>query len=146
MAKTSTNAPNDPPSSGADGMENLEPAEESETPEAPEEPEAEAAAAPPAQQPEVLPPDHAPKMPKAPASDFPAAVETTASGLKYGWQQPPTATSPVLDVCVHMGIVQARKQLPNHAVGHQWVCTCGKLFVVILNAGGKKTFQEVESV
>jgi hypothetical protein len=85
-------------------------------------------------------------MPKAPASDFPAAVETTASGLKFGWQQPPVSVSPALDICVHMGIVQARKQLPNHAVGHQWVCTCGKLFVVILNAGGKKTFQEVENV
>lgn len=82
---------------------------------------------------------------EAPEAVDPTAVDTVSTpegDKKYGWQDPAPLDFTPKDPCVHMGIVQAKKQLPNHQVGHEWVCACGTIFVVGFNSGGKKTLIE----
>lgn len=83
-----------------------------------------------------------PAPPAAPAAVDPTAVETTESGLKFGWQQ--EASRPEKDTapCMHTGVFQARQQVAAHEVGHEWACPCGVLFEVVINAGDKKTLKE----
>lgn len=81
----------------------------------------------------------------APEAVDPAAVETVSTpegDKKYGWQEPADKDFTPKDPCVHMGIVQARKQIVNHELGHEWVCTCGTIFELTLNKGGKATLSE----
>lgn len=85
-------------------------------------------------------PSDTPAMPATPVD--PAVVETTPAGLKFGWQQPPVKAPKTPEACLHMAQVQARKQLAYQEVGHEWVCTCGTIFEVVVNAGGKKTLKE----
>lgn len=79
-----------------------------------------------------------PMPPVAPAAVDPAAVETTASGLKFGWQQPPAKEYPSTMHCSHIGTVAAKQQVKFQEIGDTWVCTCGDEFVIALNTGGKK--------
>lgn len=69
----------------------------------------------------------------------PAAVGTT---FKYGWQQPAVRALLDPEPCFHMGIVQARKQIVEHELGHEWVCSCGDVFEVVLNLADKKVLLE----
>ena len=88
-------------------------------------------------------PDDEPLAPPvAPAAVDPSVVETTASGKKFGWQQAPTRNVAPVEACFHMGLVQARKQIANQEIGHEWVCTCGTEFKVSLNTSGKKILRE----
>ena len=85
----------------------------------------------------------------APAAIDATAVETvmTVEGeKKYGWQQEPIKPELVAEPCFHTGIVQARKQVPAYEIGHEWICTCGTIFVVHVNRGGKKTLIEKDSI
>jgi hypothetical protein len=56
---------------------------------------------------------------------------------KPGWQQP--AVTPVRrrPECLHFGLLFASFTLSVHPVGHQWVCTCGQVFVVTSGREGK---------
>lgn len=96
--------------------------------------------------PQVPTEDETPVVPIAPAAVDATAVGTTETGLKYGWQDAPIVEPVEEEICYHMGIVQARKQIPQHELGHEWACTCGQVFKVILNTGGKKVLTEVESI
>lgn len=89
---------------------------------------------------ETLPPPPPAPIPAGPID--PTAVETTESGLKYGWQQEPTRPEKDTAPCMHTGIFQARQQVASHALGHEWVCSCGTTFEVVLNSGAKKTLKE----
>jgi len=42
-----------------------------------------------------------------------------------GWRQP--ASRPT---CAHWGLIAAQLSVYRHEVGHEWVCKCGKVFVV----------------
>lgn len=53
-----------------------------------------------------------------------------------GWQQPAVDQG-----CRHMGLLGAIFTVPQHAPGHEWVCTCGKRFVVALK-GQRKVLEE----
>lgn len=54
-----------------------------------------------------------------------------------GWQQPATA-APRRPVCLHLGLVFAQLTAHLHSEGHEWVCPCGKVFVVVSNGGHDK--------
>lgn len=75
----------------------------------------------------------------APAAIDPTAVDTVIGGKKFGWQNEPIRPFADPEICVHIGVVSARAQLAVHDVGHEWICTCGEVHVVVINAGGKKT-------
>lgn len=47
-----------------------------------------------------------------------------------GWKQKPT--------CIHLGLMGAILSMGGHDVGHEWVCDCGKVFVVVKTDSGKK--------
>lgn len=89
-------------------------------------------------------PSEFPDKPDAPAAIDPTAVVTTGSGKKYGWQNEPVRSIPNPQACAHIGTVAARAELIAHDFGHEWVCDCGKTFVVVLNSGAKKTLKEKE--
>lgn len=93
-------------------------------------------------EPQIPTPEEEPNVPNAPAAVEATAVETTPSGKKFGWQQAPVRDARPAEPCSHMGIVQARKQIANQDIGHEWVCTCGTEFVVSLNSSGKKILKE----
>jgi hypothetical protein len=57
-------------------------------------------------------------------------------GRPAGWQQPPVPR-PALR-CPHLGLAFAALTIGLHATGHEWVCGCGKVFVVVSNAGKDK--------
>lgn len=92
--------------------------------------------------PEHPTPEELPDPVIAPAAIDPAAVETTESGLKYGWQQKATRPEKDKEPCQHTGIFQARRQIAAHEIGHEWACTCGTLFEVVMSAGDKKVLKE----
>lgn len=92
--------------------------------------------------PEVPTPEEAPAAVVAPAAVDPTAVETTQSGLKFGWQQPAAKEYPGTMHCSHIGTVAARQQLRYQNIGDTWACTCGQIFEVVLNTGGKKILKE----
>lgn len=54
---------------------------------------------------------------------------------KPGWQQPAAETEVVKAPCNHMGVAAARFVVDEHSVGDEWVCPCGEVFVVKINAG-----------
>lgn len=56
---------------------------------------------------------------------------------KYGWQQP-VVMLPPKPKCPHIGLIGAAMTVYLHSEGHVWVCTCGKEFVVVSNAGKNK--------
>ena len=85
--------------------------------------------------------DHQPP-PNAPMAVDPTAVGTTDSGLKVGWQHAAVREPKVPGPCSHMGLVQARIQVPEHDLGHEWVCPCGTVFEVAMNSGDKKVLKE----
>lgn len=65
----------------------------------------------------------------------------------YGWQQ---AALPIVKkahrmVCHHIGLVWAQHQMDRHAVGHEWVCSCGQTFVVVVKHGHKAMVKELVS-
>lgn len=70
-----------------------------------------------------------------------------ATTRKYGWQQ---AALPIVRqahrmVCHHFGTLFASNQLNRHAVGHEWVCSCGQGFVVVMKHGKKHLVKELAS-
>lgn len=91
-------------------------------------------------------PEDYPQPPVAPAAIDPTAVDTVIGGKKYGWQNEPVRLIAESMACVHLGRVAASLQLVAHEIGHEWICACGAVFVVKLNAGGKKvlTLKEEE--
>jgi hypothetical protein len=95
-------------------------------------------------EPQIPTPEEEPNVPDAPAATDPTAVETTASGKKFGWQQAPVRKTAPVEDCFHMGLVQARRQIANQDVGHEWVCTCGTEFEVTMNSSGKKILKPKE--
>ena len=52
-----------------------------------------------------------------------------------GWQQPPVQIKPSPKTCPHLGLIGAQFGIIKHPEGHEWVCTCGKVFVVVSNGG-----------
>lgn len=55
-----------------------------------------------------------------------------------GWQQPPVPRQPVVPKCIHLGVFGASFTLHQHAEGHEWICPCGQVFVVVSNGGKDK--------
>lgn len=53
-----------------------------------------------------------------------------------GWQQP--ARSPRPPACPHWGRLFAAATIAMHSEGHEWVCPCGAVFVVVSDAGRDK--------
>jgi hypothetical protein len=59
----------------------------------------------------------------------------TDSTPTHGWQQPPAhRTRP--QRCPHLGVVVASLTVWTHDEGHEWICACGAVFVVV-SSGGK---------
>lgn len=56
--------------------------------------------------------------------------------FKPGWQQPPVPGEK--PPCSHFGLVFARLTLAVHPVGHEWICTCGKVWRVVSNGAQDK--------
>lgn len=56
---------------------------------------------------------------------------------KPGWQQDPVPAN-ARPRCTHIGQVFAALSIFRHPEGHTWVCTCGKVFVVVSNGGKNK--------
>jgi hypothetical protein len=54
---------------------------------------------------------------------------TAAPTRAPGWQHPPR--------CPHRGLIGATLGIGMYAVGDEWVCTCGKVFVVRIVDGHK---------
>jgi hypothetical protein len=54
---------------------------------------------------------------------------TEAPTRAPGWQHPPR--------CPHRGLIGATLGIGMYAVGDEWVCTCGKVFVVRIVDGHK---------
>lgn len=45
-----------------------------------------------------------------------------------------------------MGRMAAVLQTSQYALGTEWICTCGQVFVVAINMGGKRTLLKPEDV
>lgn len=97
-------------------------------------------------QPTVPAPGDYPEIPVAPAAIDPIAVENVPVEKKFGWQDEPNRPIPTPQACAHIATVSARTQLVVHDVGHEWICTCGQVFVLTINTGGKKTLTPKEEV
>lgn len=132
-----TDTPEDEPDTGYISKEEQELADEAA---ATEEPEGDI---PTPAHPE---PEEYPEPIIAPAAIDPTAVDTVIGGKKFGWQDEPNRPFSSPEVCVHIGVVSARAQIVAHDVGHEWICTCGQVFVVTINTGGKKTLTPKEDV
>lgn len=63
--------------------------------------------------------------------------------MKSGWQQPPVAEE-VRRSCRHLGTVIAALSISAHPEGHEWICTCGQVFIVVSNAGKDKRLVKKE--
>lgn len=61
---------------------------------------------------------------------------------RSGWQQP---AIPSKLTCSHIGVFFARLAVSHHAEGHEWICSCGKKFVVVSNGGENKRLVPKES-
>jgi hypothetical protein len=96
--------------------------------------------------PTEIPVEELPTQPQAPGSAVGGDAVTTVGDVKFGWQDPPIEKEKPPAMCYHIGTVAAKSQLKEHAIGHEWVCTCGTVFVVTINAGGKKTLVEKTEV
>lgn len=55
-----------------------------------------------------------------------------------GWQQPPTPPVRSAPRCPHLGLLFANLSAYRHTEGHEWVCGCGQVFVVVSNGGRDK--------
>lgn len=55
-----------------------------------------------------------------------------------GWQQPPVPVR-VSRKCPHLGAAFANLVAGMHDEGHEWICPCGQVFVVVSNGGRNKT-------
>ena len=64
--------------------------------------------------------------------------------INPGWQQPPVPAQPKPMPCPHIGRVFAQFTIARHPEGHEWVCTCGKRFVVVSDAGRNKQLVPVQ--
>lgn len=73
-------------------------------------------------------------------------VQLPAEKPAPGWQEPPMSTWTPPEECAHMGRALAMLRLPLYAEGAQWVCTCGRIFVVARNKGDKKTLRKLEDI
>jgi len=65
---------------------------------------------------------------------------------KAGWQTDPLPKSEFEIPCPHVGRTVASFQAKRYPLGAEWVCTCGQIFVVAINAGGKKTLRSQDDV
>lgn len=63
-----------------------------------------------------------------------------------GWQSDPLPVTEWSAPCVHMGQLRAALQVVRYPLGAEWICTCGQVFVVAINAGGKRTLQQKADV
>lgn len=63
---------------------------------------------------------------------------------KSGWQQPPLHVENP-QRCLHIGAVFADLASRDHIDGDEWVCVCGKVFVVVSNGGLDKHLVPKES-
>lgn len=57
---------------------------------------------------------------------------------KSGWQQKPIVPEPSLNQCPHLGVFFASLSLRRHPEGHEYLCSCGQIFVVVSNGGEDK--------
>ena len=104
---------------------------------------------PPAPLPPVTPPPtqgdtKAPVEPETPR--MPVPEEWPEEEPSPGWQQPPIPIEEQPYPCTHIGRVFASLGLARHHVGHEWICECGQVFVVIINKGDKKILKKKEDV
>ena len=53
--------------------------------------------------------------------------------MAAGWQQKPEFAG-----CMHLGLMSAVLTIARHKEGHEWVCTCGKKYVVVSDGGKNK--------
>jgi hypothetical protein len=56
---------------------------------------------------------------------------------RIGWQQPPIPRRRA-STCPHIFLPFASIAAAAHAEGHEWVCGCGQVFVVVSNGGHDK--------
>ena len=56
--------------------------------------------------------------------------------VKTGWQQ-----SAAYGGCLHLGLLGAVFTIGTHDIGHEWLCDCGKVFVVARGPEGRKTME-----
>jgi hypothetical protein len=56
--------------------------------------------------------------------------------MRMGWQQAELPSSHL--PCLHLGFPFAQLAVYRHSEGHEWVCRCGKVFVVVSSAGQNK--------
>lgn len=55
-----------------------------------------------------------------------------------GWQQPPVRPPARKPQCLHLSLLGAVFSISLHPVGHEYVCTCGKVWVVTSGDDGKR--------
>lgn len=60
------------------------------------------------------------------------------SEIQSGWQQPANPPRRRAYQCPHLGAVFAALSAPMHNEGHEWVCGCGQVFVVVSSSGENK--------
>ena len=58
--------------------------------------------------------------------------------MNSGWQQPPVPRPVPIAKCSHLGAVFAGLTVFSHAEGHEWICPCGQVFVVVSDGGRNK--------
>ncbi|MDF1603362.1 hypothetical protein [Nocardioides sp. YIM 152315] len=59
-------------------------------------------------------------------------------GRKFGWQQQPRPILQQPPKCPHIGLLFASVGVALHDPGHEWVCGCGQVFVVVSDGGQNK--------
>lgn len=62
------------------------------------------------------------------------------NATRSGWQQPARTAK-----CAHLGVLFASLGAYAHDVGHEWVCPCGKRFVVRQATVEGRTIKRLES-
>lgn len=67
----------------------------------------------------------------------------SAGGRTPGWQQP---ARPRTAACMHIGAIFAALAAPAHDAGHEWLCTCGKVYVVRQRVVDGQTVKRLEAV
>lgn len=81
-----------------------------------------------------------------PRDVFSGETQTVKEKPTPGWQVPPLAAEELEISCPHIGRIVASLQSALYPLGAEWVCTCGQIFVVAVNKGGKRTLRKQEDV
>lgn len=81
-----------------------------------------------------------------PRDTLPDASQLPEEKPKVGWQTDPIPAKELKIPCPHIGRTIAALQVELYPLGAEWVCTCGQIFVVAVNKGGKRTLRKQEDV